>query len=154
MGVIEDIHKELDFQTYEPDLRKIAGVWKSIAAKQSELRKNPATAKTYKAFLQRCIKQLRENDPEYKPDEVEQVVSDLFKWIESRRHELGLNARELLRYPSSVEAWSEKHLKPQFDSVNMAWAAVLDRPSKRTLDKLKQAYEDMYQAYLAAYDAT
>ena len=155
MGILEDIHKELDFKTYEEDLRRVVGVWKSIEQKQAALRKNPATAKQYRAFLTRCIKQVRDNDPEFLDNDAVSAATEFNEWLLARRAELGLDAREQLRFPVGAELWAEKNLKPQYDNLMMAWSAVIARPSKRTVGNLKQAYEDVFQAFLKFYsDAT
>jgi hypothetical protein len=150
MSLIDDIHKELDFYTYEADLRKVAGIWKSIASLQSELKKNPAKEKQYRAYITRCIKQLRDNDPELKGEAAITATADFNLWLDTRRHELGLPARELLRFPSGVEPWAERHLPKQFEAVVTARQQVCDRTSPRTLALLRQAYEDLFKAYLDA----
>lgn len=150
MSLIDDIHKDLGFSDYEADLRKVPGIWKSISTLQSEVRKSPTNEKKYRAYLSRCIKQLRENDPELKGDAAAEAAAEFTNWLENRRNELGLPGRECLRYPVGVEPWAAKHLPAQYENVCTAWKLAMERTSPRSLAQLRQAYEDMFKAYLDA----
>jgi hypothetical protein len=142
------LHRELGFEQHAPDLKKIQGIWKNLLDLQGRARKDPKVLKQYRAYLERCIKQLTEADPGLAPHEIDLICTEFIVWQEARYRELGVAAREAGRIPREWEQWCEKNLPSEWADMLMAFGAAVERPTRRTVDKLKLAYENLYQAYI------
>lgn len=142
---IDDVHKELHFVQYEPGLRNVPAIWKSLQQKQAEAKKEPNKVKSYKAFLERCIAKLREDT--LTEAQVDDAVKEFFQWYDKQVRAHKIDHIESLRYPRFWEQWCEKNLQKEWAELMLAWSAVVDQTSKRTLENLKRAYSEMMTAY-------
>lgn len=145
--LIDTLHRELNFDQYVPELQKVKGVWNQILNLQQRVRRDGRALKQYRAFVERCVKQLTEADPELPADAIDQAVTDLLAWQAQRIKELGIDQREGLRVPATYQAWCEKNLPREWENVQTAFAAAIDRTSQRTLTKLRTAWDEMLTAY-------
>jgi hypothetical protein len=142
---VDDVHNELHFVQYEPTLRGIQAIWKSIQQKQSEARKDPSKVKAYKGFLTRCITKLK--DDKMSDEQQLSAAKEFWAWYDQQVERYKIAELQSRRFPPYWEAWSEKHLPAQWAEVMMAFNAVIEDTSKRTLENLKRAYVEMFQAY-------
>lgn len=145
--LIDALHREVNFDQYAADLQKVKGVWNQILNLQQRVRRDARAIKQYRAFVERCVKQLTEADPELPADAIDTAVTDLLEWQQRRAQELGIHERESLRVPPTYQAWCERNLPREWENVQTAFAAAIDRTSQRTLARLRSAWDEMLTAY-------
>lgn len=148
--LLEALHRELDFDKHVPDLQKVQGVWKQVVNLQQRVRKDKRALKQYRAFIERCIKQLTESDPELSDAEIEAACTEFNAWRDRRMLELDIASHEAGRLPKDCEAWCQKWLPKEWENVQTAFGATVERTTKRTIANLKKAWDEMLLAYLKA----
>jgi hypothetical protein len=147
MSAVEDIHRELDYDHWEPELKKISGVWSSLQ-KQRKQTGDAAGLKKYRLYLERCIGNLKTHDARLSDDEITRLSGEWRDYHGKRLTALG--DKPLSRLPQGVDDWMAKWSPRVYQDYALALSAVMDKSTKRTFDRLMETTQAMFDGFEGA----
>lgn len=147
MSEIDDLHAELNFDTWKPELQKIAGVWSTLEKLQQKAT-DPRGVSAYRNYLQRCVNNLEANDVELSAEVAETKVNEWLVLYKTRVIEL--TDRVAGRGANSVEDWCAQWLPDAHAAYVTALVAVTGKATKRTFEALFTATAAMFDQFESA----
>lgn len=142
---LEALHRELEFETWKPQLQRITGVWDALLRLQRQASTSASARQKYRAYVERCIQKLQVEDLAL-PDAMVQDYVDRWQELQTTRN-TALAERICSRRPLGVDAWCQKWLPRHYEDYEIALSAWVAHPCKRTGERLLDATRVMYDGF-------
>lgn len=141
---IETLHTELDYDTWEPVLRDTGGIWTLLQSLRKRAT-NPAGVTAYRAYLERCLNQIKVHDVELQTLECDAVLNAWSQLTKQRNKEL--KEQIYSRNPLGVENWMHRWQPLVYDDYRLALNAWLTRATHRSGDRLLDTTRTLFDQF-------